>query len=58
MIIILHSRLVTKSHLTLLTVDGQVTLWDISRQEYWSELLFPSPEVLPNPGIEPKSPAW
>ena len=27
-----------------------------SRQEYWSELLFPSPGDLPNPGIEPKSP--
>ena len=25
------------------------------RQEYWSELLFPSPEDLPNPGIEPVS---
>ena len=28
-----------------------------SRQEYWSGLLFPSPGVLPNPGIEPRSPA-
>ena len=28
-----------------------------SRQEYWSGLLFPSPEDLPNPGIEPRSPA-
>ena len=27
-----------------------------SRQEYWSELPFPSPEDLPNPGIEPGSP--
>ena len=26
------------------------------RQEYWSELPFPSPGYLPNPGIEPKSP--
>ena len=26
-----------------------------SRQEYWSGLLFPSPEDLPNPGIEPGS---
>ena len=26
-----------------------------SRQEYWSELSFPSPEELPNPGIEPAS---
>ena len=28
-----------------------------SRQEYWSGLPFPSPEDLPDPGIEPRSPA-
>ena len=28
-----------------------------SRQEYWSELPCPSPRDLPDPGIEPKSPA-
>ena len=27
-----------------------------SRQEYWSELPFPPPGDLPNPGIEPRSP--
>ena len=27
-----------------------------SRQEYWSGLPLPSPEDLPNPGIEPWSP--
>ena len=27
------------------------------RQEYWSGLPFPTPGDLPNPGIEPKSPA-
>ena len=27
------------------------------RQEYWSELPFPIPGDLPNPGIEPTSPA-
>ena len=26
-----------------------------SRQEYWSGLPFPSPEDLPNPGMEPES---
>ena len=26
-------------------------------QEYWSGLPFPSPGDLPNPGIEPRSPA-
>ena len=44
-----------------------VTLWTIapqaplamgfSRQEYWSGLPFPSPGDLPDPGIEPRSPA-
>ena len=28
----------------------------ISRQEYWSGLLFPSPGYRPDPGIEPISP--
>ena len=28
-----------------------------SRQEYWCGFLFPSPGDLPNPGIEPRSPA-
>jgi len=27
------------------------------RQEYWSELPCPPPEDLPDPGIEPASPA-
>ena len=28
----------------------------LSRQGYWSGLPFPSPEDLPDPGIEPRSP--
>ena len=28
-----------------------------SRQEYWSGLPFPSPGDLPDPGIEPRTPA-
>ena len=28
-----------------------------SRQEHWSGLPFPSPGDLPDPGIEPRSPA-
>ena len=28
-----------------------------SGQQYWSGLPFPSPEDLPDPGIEPRSPA-
>ena len=29
----------------------------VSRPEYWSGLLFPSPGDLPDSGIKPKSPA-
>ena len=29
---------------------------EFSRQEYWSEMPFPSPGYLPNPRIEPGSP--
>jgi len=28
-----------------------------SRQEYWCGLPFPSPGALPDPGMEPRSPA-
>ena len=44
-----------------------VTIWTVayqappsmgfSRQEYWSGVPFPSPGDLPDPGIEPGSPA-
>ena len=37
---------------------GQVPLFmEFSRQEYWSGLSFPTPFDLPNPGIEPTTPA-
>ena len=40
------------------TVAPQAPLsMEFSRQEYWSGLPFSSPGDLPNPGIEPKSPA-
>ena len=40
------------------TVAHQATLsMEFSRQEYWSELPLPSPGHLPDPGIEPGSPA-
>ena len=40
------------------TVAHQAPLsMGFSRQEYWSGLPFPSPGDLPNPGIEPMSPA-
>ena len=34
-----------------------LSIGGFSREEYWSGLPFPSPENLPNPGIEPVSPA-
>ena len=47
--------------------DSVVTPWTVAcqpllsmgfpRQEYWSELPFPSPGDPPGPGIEPASPA-
>ena len=47
--------------------DSFVTLWTVAlqaplsmafpRQEYWSGLPFPPPGDLPDPGIEPMSPA-
>ena len=40
------------------TVAYQASLsMGFSRQEYWSGLPFPSPGDLPDPGIEPESPA-
>ena len=51
----------------LVMVSNSVTPWTIahqaplsmefSRQEYWIWLPFPSPGDLPDPGIEPTSPA-
>ena len=43
---------------TLWTVACQAPLsMGFSRQEYWSGLPFPSPEDLPDSGIEPRYPA-
>ena len=40
------------------TVAHQAPLsMGFSRQEYWNGLPFPSPANLPDPGIEPRSPA-
>ena len=40
-----------------LHVTRLLSPWDFSRQGYWSGLPFPSPGDLPDPGIEPGSPA-
>ena len=56
-----HGILATKLCLTLVTpwtVASQAPLsMGFSRQEYWSELPFPSPGDLPDLGIELRSPA-
>ena len=49
-------------------VPDSATPWTIARQaplsmgsprqESWSELPLPSPGDLPDPGVEPTSPAW
>ena len=47
---------VTQSCLTL-CVPGTIQSMEFSRPEYWSGEPFPSPRVLPNPGIELRSPS-
>ena len=48
----------SNSFVTPWTVACQAPLsTGFSRQEYWRKLPFPSPGDLPNPGIEPLSPA-
>ena len=52
------SRSVVSNSVSPWTVAHQAPLSiGFSRQEYWSGLPFPSPEDLPDPGIEPGSPA-
>ena len=44
--------------MTLWTIAHQAPLsMEFPKQEYWRELSFPSPRTIPNPGIEPGSPA-
>ena len=54
--------LVTQSYPTLVTpwtAARQAPLsMGFSKQKYGSELPFPPPGDLPNPGTEPRSPAW
>ena len=53
-----HSIL-SDSFATPWTVTRQAPLSKgFSRQEYWSRLPFPFPGHLPDPWIEPRSPAW
>ena len=48
---------VAQSCLTLFATPWTLQSMEFSRPEYWSEWPFSSPGDLPNPGIEPRSPA-
>ena len=61
--VILWLKVKSLSHVRLFVTPWTVTYqaplsMGFSRQEYWSGLPFPSPGDLPDPGIEPRSPAW
>ena len=45
------------SHVWLFVTPWTTQSTEFSRPEYWSGEPFPSPGDLPNPGIEPRSPA-
>ena len=66
-LLILNQSL-TPSKLSVSHVQLFATSWTVAhqaplsmgfpKQEYWSELPFPSPGDFADPGIEPGSPAW
>ena len=45
------------SHVQLFETPLTIQSMEFSRPEYWSGYPFPSPGDLPNPGVEPRSPA-
>ena len=61
LVVVVVGGLVTKSCPTLVIPwteePGRLQSMGFSRQEYWSGLPFPSLGDLPDPGIEPGSPA-
>ena len=57
----MHARSVTRSCSTLfdpMVAHQGLLSMGFPGQEYWSELPFPFPGDLPDPGIKPMSPAW
>ena len=57
-LVVFSCKVMPHSFVTPWTVTHQAPLsMELSRQEYWSGLPFPSPVYLPNPGIRPVSPA-
>ena len=58
MVVMFSHQVLSDSFVTPWTVGSQAPLsMGFPRQEYWSGLPFPSPGDLPDPGIEPESPA-
>ena len=52
------SRSFVSDSVTSWTIAGHTPLsMEFSRQEYWNGYPFPSPGDLPDPGIDPRSPA-
>ena len=51
------SSVVKVSHVQLFATPWTIQSMEFSRPEYWNGQPFPSPGHLPNPGIEPRSPA-
>ena len=51
------SNMLQKSESCSIVSDSQRQSMEFSGPEYWSGQPFPSPGNLPNPGIEPRSPA-
>ena len=53
------AQLLSRLFATSWTLAHQAPLFmGLSQQEYWSGLPFPPPGNLPNPGTEPRSPAF
>ena len=50
-------QLKSLSHVRPFATPWTIQSMEFSRPEYWSGQPFPSPGDLPNPGIEPRSPA-
>ena len=59
LVLLLRHYIVFNSFVAPQTLAHQAPLsMEFPRQGYWSELSFPFPGGLPNPGIKPKSPNW
>ena len=57
-VVVVSCEVMSNSFAAPWTVACQAPLsMGFSRQEYWGDLPFPSPDDLPNPGIKPMSPA-